>query len=147
MPAVRLNITDDQEFKLCQHCTSELKQIDVNNVSSDTLYSKTLLSYGHLNCEKCGSYIELNCKLSSGQNKSSTVFLCANANPHSHCLCAECGALYGYFAVNDNLKQSTKFNRKVSAKKNATSSKLKWLPKNPITASAATIISSHNAII
>merc|ERR1712048_1128656 len=100
------------------------------------------LSYGHLNCEKCGSYIEINCKLSSGQN---TVFLCANANPHQHCLCAECGALYGYFAVNDNnLKQSTKFNRKVSTKsgqKNA-SSKLKWLPKNANGASAA-IISSH----
>ena len=144
MPAVRLNITDDQEFQLCQYCASRLEPIDVNHVTADNLYNQTLLSYHHLNCEKCGSYIELNCKLSSGQ---STVFLCANASPHQHCLCADCGALYGYFvdnnSNNDNLKSYRKNQQKLSRNKSA--SKFKWCPKTATTTSSTQIISTHNA--
>jgi len=95
MPTIHLDLTDDDEFKYCQYCQSHVEPYNNTSLSTtsiDNLYTKTLLKYHHLNCEKCGLFIELHPKHS---REEGLIFLCSNSIPHKHCLCYDCGLLYG----------------------------------------------------
>ena len=87
-------INDDEEFIKCEYChlpVQSYNNTSITTTSSINLYTKTLLKYHHLNCKKCGLYIELHPKET---NDESLIFVCSNSIPHRHCLCYECGLLY-----------------------------------------------------
>jgi len=94
-----MNIVDDDEFTSCQHCKSDLKPYRNTSLSDTSSPSppgdkvrQTLSRYGHLNCEKCGVYIEIH---PDGPSEEDILFVCSAETPHRHCLCQSCGKLYG----------------------------------------------------
>mmetsp|Transcript_61220 Transcript_61220/g.55217 ORF Transcript_61220/g.55217 Transcript_61220/m.55217 type:complete len:426 (+) Transcript_61220:136-1413(+) len=95
MPVIRLNITDDEEFTQCQYCSARVEPYNNTSLQTtldiDNSYTKTLLKYHHLNCEKCGVFIEMHPK---NPKEEGLIFLCPQSIPHRHCLCYECGLLY-----------------------------------------------------
>eukprot|EP01083_Nonionella_stella_P138811 422502_1 len=94
MPVIRLNINDDEEFTSCEYCKRHVQPYNNTSLSTTpilSLYTKTLIQYHHLNCQKCGLYIELHPKNATDE---SLIFLCPNHQPHKHCLCYDCGLLY-----------------------------------------------------
>jgi len=104
MPVIRLNITDDEEFTQCQYCNARVESYNNTSLQTtldiDNSYTKTLLKYHHLNCEKCGVYIEMHPK---NPKEEGLIFLCPQSIPHRHCLCYECGLLYDLNANKDKM--------------------------------------------
>eukprot|EP01084_Bolivina_argentea_P287629 493555_1 len=94
MPVIRIDINDDKEFKQCEYCKDELELYNtasISNTAAINNHTKTLLSYKHLNCKKCGLYIEFH---PNNPKDEALIFLCSKIIPHKHCLCYHCGLLY-----------------------------------------------------
>merc|ERR1711971_1448124 len=54
-------------------------------------------SFSHSNCVKCGLFIEVNPEKHEKRNpnENALFFVCSSSPSHRHCLCWECGLLYG----------------------------------------------------
>eukprot|EP01083_Nonionella_stella_P085335 236611_1 len=93
-PVPHVDINDDEEFTSCNVCKSSVQRYNNTSLSTapiHTIYTKTLLQYHHLNCQKCGLYIEIHPKHTADEG---LIFVCSDSIPHRHCLCYECGLLY-----------------------------------------------------
>jgi len=107
---------DDYDYTLCTYCHSSVQpynntsittitssttiDISITNLKNTNSFTKTLLEYHHLHCQKCGLFIEFHPK--HDDETSQKIFICSNnSNPHKYCLCYHCGLLYG---INPNQK-------------------------------------------
>lgn len=108
MPTALMNLmADDEEFTSCQYCKSSLRSYN-NTSSSEAIipthtdqYTQELRRFKHLNCEKCGKFINLQPRPA----EESIIFICSNARPHAHCICYSCGQLYNV-KVSEPVKSS-----------------------------------------
>jgi len=113
-----IKIDDERDYTLCTQCHSSVQpycntsittitsiitssntecqqiKISITNLKNTHHSTATLLSYKHLNCQKCGLYIKIHPQFD--ELTCSKIFICSNHNiPHKYCLCYHCGLLYG----------------------------------------------------
>ena len=80
--------------------SQKCKQIEISITNLKKAHHSTapLLSYEHMNCQKCGLFIKIHPQFD--ELPCSKIFICSNRSvPHKYCLCYHCGLLYG---VNPN---------------------------------------------